>query len=59
MDWFSNNWFWLAIFAFFIWIHFSGHGGHGGCGGHDHDMNGHSNKEDQPHHDEENHKGHH
>jgi hypothetical protein len=26
----QNNWFWIAVFVFFIWMHASGMG----CGGH-------------------------
>ena len=30
MEWFSDNWFWLLIFIFSIWMHRPGHGCHGG-----------------------------
>lgn len=31
MDWLRENWFWIAIATFFIWMHRGGHcGGHGG-----------------------------
>jgi hypothetical protein len=32
----QNNWFWIVVFGFFIWMHASGMGcgGHGGHGGH-------------------------
>lgn len=34
MDWLSQNWIWVLIFAAFIGMHLFGHGGHGGgCGG--------------------------
>jgi hypothetical protein len=26
----QNNWFWIAVFIFFVWMHASG----AGCGGH-------------------------
>lgn len=33
MDWLVENWFWIAIAIFFIWMHLGGHcGGHGGHG---------------------------
>lgn len=36
MDWLSENWFWIAIAIFFIWMHRGGHcGGHGGHEGHE------------------------
>jgi len=51
MDWLRENWFWIAIVVFFIWMHKGmhgghghgggGHGGHGGAGHH-----GHEEKED-------------
>jgi len=30
----QNNWFWIAVFVFFVWMHASGMGcgGHGGHG---------------------------
>ncbi len=36
----QNNWFWIVVLVFFIWMHSSGmgcggHGGHGGHGGGD------------------------
>jgi hypothetical protein len=33
----QNNWFWIAVIVFFIWMHSSGMGcgGHGGHGGKD------------------------
>lgn len=33
MDWFSQNWVWLLLFAGFVAMHMFGHGGHGGHGG--------------------------
>ncbi|MDP2603446.1 MAG: DUF2933 domain-containing protein [Deltaproteobacteria bacterium] len=33
----QNNWFWIVVVGFFIWMHSSGMGcggGHGGHGGH-------------------------
>jgi len=35
MDWLAENWFWLAVFGLFIWMHMGMHGGHG-HGGHGH-----------------------
>jgi hypothetical protein len=32
MDWLRENWFWIAIVVFFIWMHKGMHGGHGGAG---------------------------
>lgn len=29
-EWLQNNWFWIALVIFFIWMHGSGMG----CGGH-------------------------
>jgi len=42
MDWIRENWVFILIFFFFIWMHFSGHGccGHGGHGGHKHEKEG-------------------
>lgn len=36
MEWFQQNWFWLAVLILFMWMHVGGHGcgGHGGHGGH-------------------------
>jgi hypothetical protein len=36
-DFLQNNWFWIVILGFFIWMHTSGMGcgGHGGHGGGD------------------------
>jgi len=33
MEWLRENWFWLAIVVFFIWMHMGMHGSHGGHGG--------------------------
>jgi hypothetical protein len=35
MDWLSQNWIWVLVFAAFIGMHLFGHGGHGGHGGGD------------------------
>lgn len=33
MEWITQNWFWILIAIFFVFMHL-GHGGHGGgCGG--------------------------
>lgn len=41
MDWLGENWFWIAIAIFFIWMHRGGHcGGHGGHEGHSRDGDG-------------------
>ncbi len=37
MEWLLENWFWVLIFALFIWMHLGGHGGHGCHGGHSHE----------------------
>jgi hypothetical protein len=34
MDWLSQNWIWVLVFAAFIGMHLFGHGGHGGRAGH-------------------------
>lgn len=36
MEFLQDNWFWLIVLVFFIWMHASGMGcgGHGGHGGH-------------------------
>lgn len=38
MEWLTQNWLWVVIFAGFVAMHLFGHGGHGGhgsggCGG--------------------------
>ena len=33
MGWFSENWFWVLLFAGMVAMHLFGHGGHGGHGG--------------------------
>lgn len=33
MEWLSQNWIWVVVFAAFIGMHLFGHGGHGGKGG--------------------------
>jgi hypothetical protein len=47
-DFLQNNWFWIVVLVFFVWMHASGMGcgGHGGHKGH----GGRKNKpdEDQP-----------
>ena len=32
MDWLSQNWIWILVFAAFIGMHLFGHGHHGGHG---------------------------
>lgn len=48
VDFLQNNWFWIVMVIFFVWMHASGMGcgGHGGHGSH----GGRKNKpgEDQP-----------
>jgi hypothetical protein len=39
----QNNWFWIAVFVFFIWMHASG----AGCGGHG-GHKGHSSRKNKP-----------
>ena len=52
----QNNWFWLLLIGFFIWVHGSGMGcgGHGGHGGH----GSHQQKDDDAEKDREEHTGH-
>ncbi len=39
MDWVRDNWFWIVVIGFFLWMHLGMHRGHGGgsgggcCGG--------------------------
>jgi hypothetical protein len=33
MEWLSQNWVWVLLFAGFIAMHMFGHGGHGSHGG--------------------------
>lgn len=37
MEFLQNNWFWIVVIVFFVWMHSSGMGcgGHGGHGGSD------------------------
>jgi hypothetical protein len=39
----QNNWFWIAVFIFFVWMHASGMG----CGGHG-GHRGHGNRKNKP-----------
>ncbi len=52
MDWLTENWFWILIFAIFIGMHLFGHGGHGShcSGNHDHNTMNPSDKNKDPGH---------
>ena len=51
MDWLSQNWIWVLIFAAFIGMHLFGHGGcgggHGGHGGGGEKQRGSADKDEQ------------
>lgn len=34
MMWLAENWFWIVVFALFLWVHLKMHGGHGHHGAH-------------------------